>query len=155
MSWLVNTNPVPRLRATPSITARRPLPSLRSNASRSTSSTATAPIGLDHTALLRDARVHLRTPVAVEVEQRPLVVGAEVEVAHRDRDLVAVRHALGDDLAGRGDDLTLGERVDALLDAALRDTHHPRAVLVRAGRHDEVVVDPGQPVLPRVRRVVD
>ncbi len=49
----------------------------------------------------------------------------------------------------------VGERVDALLDAALGDADDPHAVLIGTGLHDEVVVERRQRVLARVGRVVD
>src|SRR4051794_14602252 len=118
MSCATKTKPVPRLRITPSTTARRAPASPVSNASRSTSSTS----------LIGDESVELRAAVALEVEQRVLVVRAEVEIARGDDDLVAFGRCPRHHLAGRSDDLTLGQGRDALLDASLRHADDPRSV---------------------------
>src|SRR5579875_1844407 len=102
-----------------------------------------------------DEAVALGSAVAVEVENGPLVAGAPVEVAVGDHHLVAVGEGLGHDLARRGDDAALGQGVDALLHAPFGGGHYPGAVLVGAGLHDQVIVEGGQHVLGRIRRVVD
>ena len=66
--------------------------------------------GFDDAPLGRDPGVHLGPAVAVEVEQRALVLRAPVEVAAGGDQLVAGGEGLRHDLAGRGDDAALGQR---------------------------------------------
>src|SRR5690349_24021819 len=100
---------------TPSTTAARCAALPCSNMSRSTS----------RTSVIRDFRdgpVHLRPPVPLEIEDRAAVRTARVEIAFRHDHFVAIRRSFGNHFAGRRDDLAFGERIDAFLHAALRDT---------------------------------
>src|SRR5258708_4624694 len=140
MSCATKTKPVPRLRMTPSTTARRARSVPCSNASRS----------MSRISVIGDDAVHLGAAVAREVEQRVLVVGAEVEIARGEQHLVAVRRGAGNDLSGGGDDLALGQGRDTFFEATLRHADDPRAVLVRAGGHHQIVVEAGEPILARI-----
>ncbi len=108
----------------------------------------------DRALALDDQAVGLRLAVDREVEGRTLVALREIEIAARHAQFVAERRAHGDRLARRRDDLRLPDVQYALLVAGLGDAHDPRAVLVGARLHRQLVVEVRQRVVLGCRRVV-
>ena len=85
----------------------------------------------------------------IEVEGRFLVGQAQIQVATRDRQLIALGRAGGHDLARRRDDAAAADHFAALFLAGLGHAHNPGAVLIGARLHDQVVVEHGQVVMFR------
>src|SRR5215510_2792748 len=103
---------------------------------------------------VHDQPVVLGTTVPREVEDRFLVGPGEIEVTAGHAQLVAEGGAHGYRLAGGRNDLALPDHVASLLPAALGHPHHPRAVLVGAGLHGELVVEVGEEIVLRGGRIV-
>lgn len=87
-----------------------------------------------------DDPVMLDLSVLLEVEERFMIMGAQVEVAPGCDELILFRRRDGDDLARGSDDGAAANELTSLFSARLGNTHDPRVVLIGSSLHDEVVV---------------
>src|SRR5262245_18615019 len=102
---------------------------------------------IDRALALDDHAVVVGLAMDREIEGRALVALAGIEVAAMDDQLVAAAGRPRHYLARGLHDHAVGERGHALLLASLGHAHHPGAVLVGAGLHGELIVEPGMLVV--------
>src|SRR2546427_5465706 len=95
----------------------------------------------NRTRAIDDQPVVLGPAVGGEVEHGCFKRPAERETAASRDQLVAERRRHRDRLARRRDDLALPDQITAFFAPGLGDRHHPRAVLICAGLHDETIVE--------------
>src|SRR3569833_3614893 len=90
---------------------------------------------------LDDQAVGQGLPVDIEIEDRTLEGIAQIQIAARQLDLVALGGAGRHDLARRRDNAAAADVIDPLLDPRLGDTDDPCAVLIGTGLHHQSIVE--------------